>query len=338
MLNFAEQTGSGAVIVVWSFLSRSTHLYYMNSSNSVILWMQQHGTSGNIGHKIRRVPHPCHQENMTKYMNFLVLVFHWLLSASKSDAFESSLWKRGQCGTAQQRLNIAALQSTRDDEDSSATIRRRESLKRDLLALAASYDRGFGASPSARRRGDDVISALEALNEETNAARGVDGSEASPLAGSWRMVWTTASDVLVLGASPVATVGAIYQIFDPLPVVTNVIDFIPRIQALLPPSIVPSTLVRAKVQTKASLRPGFSNRVGLWFEAVNLQPVQVLGMDATSLPPFAANLPKLPGTDGNNESGPGYFDVTYLDDELLIIQQNSPGGLFALVKVQDSDP
>lgn len=212
---------------------------------------------------------------------------------------------------------------------------KRSKLKRYLLSLGASYDRGFGASSSARSRVDDLIQELEQLNEEDNASMGIDGTEASPLSGSWRMIWTTASDVLVLGASPVATVGAIYQIFEP-PLVTNVIDFIPRIQALLPPSLVPPTLVRAKVQTKASFRSGFSNRVGLYFEAVKLQPIEVLGADATNLPPVGANLPKIPGTD--NDSGPGYFDVTFLDDELLIIRQNAPGGLFALVKVPDSEP
>ena len=84
----------------------------------------------------------------------------------------------------------------------------------------------------------------------------------------------------------------------------------------------------------------FPNRVGLLFEDVELQPVEFLGMDASTLPPFAANLPKLPGTDNTSDSstGPGYFDVSYLDDELLIIRQNAPGGLFALVKVTDSDP
>jgi len=35
------------------------------------------------------------------------------------------------------------------------------------------------------------------------------------------------------------------------------------------------------------------------------------------------------------ESNPAYFDVLYLDDELLIIKQGSPGGYFAAVKVDE---
>lgn len=211
----------------------------------------------------------------------------------------------------------------------------RTALKKNLFQIGASYDRGFGASPSARRRADDIIQNLERLNEETDAARGIDGDSVSPLAGSWRMIWTTASDVLVLGASPVAQVGAIYQVFTP-PEVTNIIDFIPRAQSLLP-SVIPSSMIRAKVRTRASSRKESENRIGLLFEAVKLQPVEFLGLDASTLPPFAANLPKIPGTD-SNDSGPGYFDVTYLDEELLIIRQNAPGGLFALAKVDDSEP
>ena len=239
--------------------------------------------------------------------------------------------------------SVADATASQDDTDNTSNNNnnneKRAALIKDLLSLAASFDRGFGASPSARTRADTIIRELEGYNPEENASYGINGNAVSPLEGAWRMIWTTASDVLVLGASPVATVGAIYQIFEP-PIVTNVIDFIPRVQSLLPPSVIPSSLVRAKVQTRASLRNGFPNRVGLLFEAVELQPVEFLGMDASTLPPFAANLPKLPGTDNTSDSstGPGYFDVSYLDDELLIIRQNAPGGLFALVKVTDSDP
>lgn len=212
----------------------------------------------------------------------------------------------------------------------------RQALKLTMLQLGASYDRGFGASPKARNDAESTIVALELLNPETWAAQGILGNETSPLAGSWRMVWTNAQDVLVLGASPVATIGAIYQVYEP-PVVTNIIDFIPRAQALLPPSLALKSLVRAKVTTRASTRPNRPNRVGLVFEKVQLQPVELLGYPV-DLPPLGVDLPKISLVGSNSEDGPGYFDITFLDDDMLIIRQNAPGGLFVLVKVPDSDP
>ena len=196
----------------------------------------------------------------------------------------------------------------------------REALKQTMLQLGASYDRGFGASPKARKDAESTIVALELLNPETWAAQGILGNETSPLEGSWRMVWTNAQDVLVLGASPVATIGAIYQVFDP-PVVTNIIDFIPRAQALLPPSLAMNTQVRAEVTTRASIRPNYPNRIGLDFEKVALQPIEILGQKV-SLPPLGFDLPRI----SLPEDGPGYFDTTYLDEEMLIIRQNAPGG------------
>jgi hypothetical protein len=218
---------------------------------------------------------------------------------------------------------------------------RRDQLKLQLLQLGASYDRGFGASPRAREKMEQVITELESLNQEKNASRFISGpevtastTETSPLSGNWRMVWTTAQDVLVLGASPLVTVGAIYQLFDP-PVVTNVIDLLPRIQFLVPPALVQSSLLRAKVLTRASPRKDMPMRVGLVFEKVALQPVEFLGRDVDNvLPPFGFDLPKLFAL----SEDVGFFDVTFLDADLLIIQQNAPGGLFVLTRVDDIDP
>lgn len=222
---------------------------------------------------------------------------------------------------------------------------RRDELKRQMLQLAASYDRGFGASPRARAKVDQVITELESLNQEVNASRFISGpgevpndltgsTELSPLAGNWRLLWTTASDVLSLGASPFLTVGAIYQLFDP-PLVTNVIDLLPRVQNLLPPSLVANSQLRAEVQTRASPRKDKPMRIGLDFEKVTLKPVELLGQDVESiLPPFGFDLPKL----FEVPDDVGYFDVTFLDAELVIIRQNAPGGCFVLTQVEDSDP
>ena len=77
-------------------------------------------------------------------------------------------------------------------------------------------------------------------------------------------------------------------------------------------------------------------RVGLVFNSVSLQPVEVLGVAADALPPLGVNFPKIPGADGT--SGPGYFDILYLDKNMLIYKQNDPGGYFVLTKVDDCYP
>jgi hypothetical protein len=217
-------------------------------------------------------------------------------------------------------------------------------LKMELLKLCASYDRGFSASASAKIEVDDIVAKLKTLNPTPiDAAMGIDGENAAldnapPLQGIWRMVWTTALDVLNLGASPVATPAAIYQVIEP-PIATNIIDFIPRAQSLFP-AVFPSSLLRAEVKTRTSKRLE-NNRVGLDFEAVKLAPVEFLGMDTKMLPPLNINFPRinvsnLPGVDPSN--APGFFDVIFLDDEMLIIQQNAPGGYFVSIKVPDCDP
>ena len=210
-----------------------------------------------------------------------------------------------------------------------------EVLKSKLLNLCASYDRGYGSTPSARRRVDDIVAELTDLNPTMDGARGIDGTGTSsvPLGGIWRMVWTTAVDVLNLGANPVLAPAAIYQKIDP-PTAVNIIDLVPRIQSLLPG--LPPNVLRAEVTTTAYSRVNMPGRVGLVFNSVKLQPVEVMGMEAGALPPVGVNFPKRPGADGS--SGPGYFDILYLDEDMLIYKQNDPGGYFVLTKVEDCDP
>jgi hypothetical protein len=263
-----------------------------------------------------------------------------------ANAFSISTYKTGSA-VHQTNLFSSAPSDVDDmsiDPHDDAVQEERKDLKYELLQLCASYDRGFGATTKARKEVDEIIAQLEIMNPTpVNAARGVTGEYSAegpaPLEGAWRMVWTTALDVLNLAASPIAAPGAIYQVFEP-PIATNIIDLIPRIQSLLPTQFPPS-LVRAEVKTRASLRPNNSNRVGLNFEAVKLVPVEVFGMKPDFLPPLNFNLPQikledLPGADPN--TAPGFFDVMYLDDEMLIIKQNAPGGYFAFIKVQDYDP
>jgi hypothetical protein len=201
-----------------------------------------------------------------------------------------------------------------------------------------------------------------------------DENHDGTIVGNWRMIYTTALDVLSLQASPFFMAGAIYQVYTAPTTTTttggtviNIIDFIPRFQSLFfRPNLLPSswnmkppnTLLRVQVSTRACVpKQQQPNRIGLIFDSVSIQPIEVLGLDSTMLsslfpflppPSLSLDLPKLPtfGTTPSSSTSSsssvttatGYFDVTYLDEELLIIQQNAPGGIFCLLRTNSIDP
>jgi len=263
-----------------------------------------------------------------------------------------------------------------DDNDtpnfSNEKEQERTALKKQLYKLSASYDRGFGATPTARDEAEDIISQLAAVNPTHNPARGIDGDGTAgeddiPLKGIWRMIWTSAYDVVSLGASPISTTSAIYQDISYPPAAINIIDFIPKSQSILPASLSPPSLLRAEVATRASSRNVSTNdRVGLIFEGLKLQPIELLGQKVDNLPPLSIDftwqrtlveklIELVPGLDkssfGFSDEGseevspdaPGYFDIPYVDNELLVIRQQSTpvqgtGGVFALIKVDSCKP
>ena len=229
----------------------------------------------------------------------------------------------------------------------------RAALKTSLLTAAAACQRGFGATKKDRERIGTILEKLAAVSPTPIATSGIDGADVgtepltstAPLAGCWRLVYTTASDVLSLDASPVAGVGAVYQLIEPETAtelggssVTNIIDLYPRPQTLLPPGTLASAL-RLRVMTSAVARS--ADRVGLTFYAARAEPRALLGFDVSALlPALGGPLPRLPGNIGTRPdtlSSPSFFDVTYVDDELLCIRQNSPGGVFAAVRVDAAE-
>ena len=87
-------------------------------------------------------------------------------------------------------------------------------LKNKLYQLAASYDRGFSGTPRAFTEANDIIDKLKEVNPTMDASRGIfhrsdrgssvgDVDDDVPLKAVWRMIWTSAFDVVSLGASPV---------------------------------------------------------------------------------------------------------------------------------------
>ena len=223
-------------------------------------------------------------------------------------------------------------------------------LKSKLFAACAAADRGFAASPADRAEIEALLDELSPLSPTDEPTRGLaEGAADAPLRKCWRLVYTSASDVSTLAANPLASLGGIYQDARELPVVVNVIDSFPRLLANLPPDAASrlATTTRLRVQTRA--RPRSATRVGLSFERVGAEQLAVLGQAVPDwLPRPAVDLPQL-GLDvqrrifnvGDEEdprdaaSNPAFFDVMYLDDELLVIKQGSPGGMFAAVAVDE---
>lgn len=222
-------------------------------------------------------------------------------------------------------------------------------VKARLFAACAACDRGFAASPADRAAVEALLDELSPLSPVAEPTRGLGVDDDAPLRKCWRLIYTSASDVSTLAANPLAALGGIYQDARELPLVVNVIDTFPRALANLPPAVGAglATSTRLRVQTRA--RPRSATRVGLSFERVAVEQLALFGQAAPDwLPKPAVDLPQLgldlqrrvfgvgEDTDPRDaESNPAFFDVEYLDEELLVIRQGSPGGVFAAVAVDE---
>jgi len=252
-------------------------------------------------------------------------------------------------------------------------------LKQQLFARSAACDRGFGAS---RRDRDDINKLVESLKaiqqaQQTNPTRGLvpDNNnnnnnnnnaatidEAAPIQGVWRLVYTSALDVLSLAASPLSLLQGIYQVIDAnTGNSVNVIDLAPRIQTLLPTFINDQleTSLRLKVFTQARRRS--DTRVGLRFLKVQAG-LLINGAKPSWLPSslFKGTLPQSAlfdtlapivenifggggggggsqddSSNSDSNTSPGFFDVLYLDEDTLIIAQNAPGGIFVSTRMNE---
>lgn len=222
-------------------------------------------------------------------------------------------------------------------------------IKSKLYSISASCDRGFASSREDRKMVNLLVEKLQEMNPTANAAQNLypnNNLNSSvtvevPIEGVWKLVYTSAFDVLSLSANPFFIIQGIYQVIKQDGSSVNVIDIAPRIQSLLPSAVSFDSSVRLKVYTTASARE-VNNRVGLTFRKVEVKPMSLLGM-SLSLPSLIANLPQatLFGSNIDNKGilgkeGPGYFDVLYLDDDCLVIKQNSPGGIFISIKSDES--
>lgn len=209
-----------------------------------------------------------------------------------------------------------------------------EGIKSQLFALSAACDRGFGASSTDRDKANALIEKLQQFSPIETPTKNLFPSNTSisefvPLEGAWKLVYTSAFDVISLAASPLTLLQGIYQVISRDGRSANIIDLAPRFQAALPQFLVGSgSTLRLKVGTFSYAKS--ATRVGLSFRKIEVKPMTFLGNPVDFFPKFSTFLPQA-AVFGDGQ-GPGYFDVLYLDHNCLIIKQNSPGGVFVNIR------
>ncbi|GAB0490059.1 hypothetical protein MMPV_001289 [Pyropia vietnamensis] len=184
--------------------------------------------------------------------------------------------------------------------------------KRSLLLLAAATDRGYRATSADTSAALALIRTLESANPTPAPTRSLD-----LLCGDWKLLYTTARDVLSLAYLPFSRVGDVYQ--NILPERSGVrTENVVRLIAPAVPFFGPRTaesVVSLRVRARSEVQTGV--RLSLTFERAELPPPILGGVDlGTRLGGGVINVPLSLGGGGDNQTG--WLDTTYLDGELRI--------------------
>lgn len=173
-----------------------------------------------------------------------------------------------------------ASSSGPDVVDATARATTRKELQHDLLLLLVGQNKGFSVSESEREDIDDTLRDLEAVNPTPRPTEAFSQGT-SPLSGTWRLVYTDALDVLVLGLVPLAVIGKVFQNISPDgKSIANVVEvsqgasqlsFFPLLGKL------GDSTARLRVEaTSEILSP---TRLSLTFQSAGFEPVTLFGME-----------------------------------------------------------
>jgi len=146
--------------------------------------------------------------------------------------------------------------------------------KRSLLLLAAATDRGFRATPADTTAALALIRTLEGATPTPAPTRALD-----LLCGDWKLLYTTALDVLSLAFLPLSRVGDVYQNILPAGAgvrAENVVRLVAPAVPLLGPKAAES-VVSLRVRARCFVQTGV--RLGLTFERAELPPPVLGGVD-----------------------------------------------------------
>lgn len=202
-------------------------------------------------------------------------------------------------------------------------------LKCELLAAAASTNRGLAASSEARIAVETLVEQLE--RSESAQEMGDVTQKPSLFTGKWRLIYTNALDVLSLGLlSPVATLGEVYQnIYSATDISTdfdveNVVELEPFV-APVTNRLIGRTMTRLVIKISGAISN--VNTVRLTFQSFTARQEFFAGFNVGSRLPALSS--PLPGR------ATGELETTFVDEDLRI-SRTAPGyrpsGLFVLFR------
>ena len=280
----------------------------------------------------RRLPVYC--IDMAAALLLVLILLCYAINPSSSLSFA----KARATSTSRSRLLSSVADEIIDVNPVDLDLKRAQ-LKTQLLQRVSRLDRGYGSTEADRQSVDSIVQKLRQVNPSKDSATDNLFPNASDgeckIEGVWSMAYTTAFDVLTLNANPLTIVQQIRQVISRDGRSVNVIDLVPRVQSLLPYSVVgKGSTIRLKVFTSAFARG--ASRVGLTFKRLESQLLSLFSVDI-NLRLLGIDFPQVASGFGGGADGPGFFDVWYLDEDLLIISQNQPGGFFVNVRSSEED-
>lgn len=211
--------------------------------------------------------------------------------------------------------------------------------KTDLRNAIASKNRGITATAADRQVIASTIARVEDLNPTPDPL-----SATELLAGDWRLLYTTSSELLGIDRFPLAQLGEIYQCVRPKTSrIYNIAEIksVPYFEGLVSvvASFVPAepeaaTADSSQTTVAVQLR---KNRVNVKFDRAVIGLQRILGYQSP-----AQYIQKLETTDKfnllqgidfaiNADRQQGWLEITYLDKDLRIGRGNQ-GSLFVLTK------
>ncbi|CAM9821404.1 unnamed protein product [Scytosiphon promiscuus] len=210
------------------------------------------------------------------------------------------------------------------DVDSTTTVESVADLKARLLRVSAGVNRGLSCREGEQEEILEIVKELENQNPNPTPNDGfAEGT--SILTGEWKLIFTSALDVLSLGLIPGVEVAQIYQnINEDGTEIANVVDLQPKAAPVFE-RFAGSTTARLKVLAASGLEG--DKRLTLSFRSSQYSPQTLLGRDVSStLPPLKVSFPEIPGTNA------GWVDTTFIDEDIRVARAFG-GNLFVLARV-----